>query len=126
MGIEESEYSIDFVKLDSGNIPFNNFLDSLSKLERAEVLALIEEFRRLKSKGENLSANMSGLLKDKIFELRTKHKNRITRSLYFFTIGKLIVFTHGFIKKTEKTPTIEIEKAIKFRKNYLEDKNYGK
>lgn len=125
MASENSDYSVDFVKLDSGNIPFNNFLDSLSKVERAEVLALIEEFRKLKSKGENLPANMSGFLKDKIFELRTKHENRISRSLYFFAIGKLIVFTHGFIKKTEKTPPVEIEKAVKYRKNYLEDKKHG-
>jgi phage-related protein len=126
MGSERSEYSVDFVKLESGNIPFNIFLDSLSKLERTEVLALIEEFRLSKSKGENLPAKMSGFLKDKIFELRTKHENRISRSLYFFTVGKVIVFTHGFIKKTEKTPTNEIDKAIKYRNIYLEDLNYGK
>ena len=51
--------------------------------------------------------------------MRVCHKNRITRSLYFFVKGKRIVFTHGFIKKTEKTPNSEIEKARKLRDYYL-------
>jgi phage-related protein len=125
MKIDNEEYFIDFVQLESGNVPFNKFLDSLTKLERTQVLALIEEFRILKRKNETLPKNMSGYLKDGIFELKTKHENRISRSLYFFTIGKLIVFTNGFIKKTEKTPNEEIEKAIKYRNYYLKELNYG-
>lgn len=117
-----TEFSIDFVKLDSGNVPFNKFLDTLSIIERAEVLALIEEFRILKSNNDNLPQSMSKFLREGIFELRTKHKNRISRSLYFFTINKVIVFTHGFIKKTEKTPINEIEKALKYRNIYLKGK----
>lgn len=117
-----TEFSIDFVKLESGNVPFNKFLDTLSIIERSEVLALIEEFRILKSHNDNLPQSMSKLLKEGIFELRTKHKNRISRSLYFFTINKVIVFTHGFIKKTEKTPINEIEKALRYRNIYLKGK----
>lgn len=117
-----TEFSIDFVKLESGNVPFNKFLDTLSIIERSEVLALIEEFRILKSNNDNLPQSMSKLLKEGIFELRTKHKNRISRSLYFFTINKVIVFTHGFIKKTEKTPINEIEKALRYRNIYLKGK----
>ena len=61
---------------------------------------------------------LSKYLKDGIFELRIKLLNTISRSLYFFIEGKTIIFTHGFIKKTEKTPNSEIEKAKFIKKLY--------
>ena len=33
--------------------------------------------------------------------------------------GRLIIATHGFIKKTQKTPEKEIERAIALRKEYF-------
>lgn len=113
------EFSIDFVKLESGNVPFYNFLDSLTKIERAEVLSFIEELRIVKSNNGVIPSKLSKFLQDGIFELKIRHRTRITRSLYFFLKDKKMIFTHGFIKKTEKTPTEEIEKAIKYRKIYL-------
>ncbi len=116
------EYEINFVELESGNIPFNKFLDTLSKKEKAYVLALIEEFRLLKSNNQELPHTMSKHLRSGIFELRVKFETRISRLLYFYFVGKKIIFTHGFIKKTEKTPNIEIEKAIKYRNIYFSRK----
>lgn len=55
--------------------------------------------------------------------MRVRHKNKITRSLYFFSEGKKIVFTHGFIKKSEKTPISEIEKAERIRDYYFSHKD---
>ncbi len=48
------EYVIDFVELESGNVPFEKFLDSLSVEERAEILATIEEFRMLKTLNQKI------------------------------------------------------------------------
>ena len=42
------------------------------------------------------------------------------RVLYFFCIGKKIILTNGFVKKTPKTPKKEIELAIIRRKEYME------
>lgn len=36
--------------------------------------------------------------------------------------GKLVVATHGFIKKTQKTPATEIAKAEQLRKKYFNNK----
>jgi phage-related protein len=36
--------------------------------------------------------------------------------------SKNIIFTHGFIKKTGKTPNSEIEKAIKIKEYYRSKK----
>ena len=48
--------------------------------------------------------------------------------MYFFCVDRRIILTNGFIKKTQKTPKKEIEKAKKYRKEYLKrggEKNGG-
>ena len=55
-----------------------------------------------------------------IFELRAKVGTDISRVLYFFYYEGRIVLTHGFIKKTQRTPAVEIEKAKKYRRDYIE------
>lgn len=51
--------------------------------------------------------------------MRAKVGSDISRVLYFFVIGKQIILTNGFIKKTQKTPKSEIELAKKYRNEYL-------
>lgn len=117
------EFRVDYVELESGNIPFEKFLNSISKQERVEIISMIEELRRKLSQNEKVSIKISRHIRDGIFELRVKHLNKISRVFYFFQIGKLIVITHGFIKKTQTTPNEEIEKALKYRNLYIRLKN---
>ena len=37
-------------------------------------------------------------------------------------VDTLVIATHGFIKKTQKTPQKEINKAIAIREQYFKDK----
>ena len=62
---------------------------------------------------------LSESLQDGIFELRAKVGSNISRVMYFFVIGNQAVLTHGFIKKTQKTPSKEIERAKKIRDDYI-------
>lgn len=39
----------------------------------------------------------------------------ISRVLYFFLVGKKVILTNGFIKKTNKTPPAEKERAKRYR-----------
>ncbi|MDR3259967.1 MAG: type II toxin-antitoxin system RelE/ParE family toxin [Fusobacteriaceae bacterium] len=55
-----------------------------------------------------------------IFELRFSAENKYFRILYFFTSDKKVIITNWFIKKTNGTPSAEIEKAKKYKKNYEE------
>ena len=48
------------------------------------------------------------------------------RYLSFFTIGKEIIVTNGFKKKTDKLPKNEKDFAQKCKKDYLERKHGGK
>ena len=55
-----------------------------------------------------------------IYEIRVQSGNNIFRFLSFFHKGDLVIVTHGFQKKTRKTPSREVEKAEKLREEYLE------
>ncbi|HRE52116.1 MAG TPA: type II toxin-antitoxin system RelE/ParE family toxin [Flavitalea sp.] len=58
-----------------------------------------------------------------IWEFRTKYKNLQYRLLAFWDKTQpedtLVLATHGIIKKTDKMPSKEIEKANEIRKQYL-------
>lgn len=58
-----------------------------------------------------------------IWEFRTLYNGIAYRLLAFFDPKKraFIVTTHGFKKKTRKTPKKEIEKAEEIRKEYLKN-----
>ena len=60
-----------------------------------------------------------------IWEFRTLFNGVCYRLFAFWDteIEALVVATHGIVKKTQKTPQKEIEKAEKLRIEYFNDKN---
>ena len=79
---------------------------------------MLRSIQALQDMGISLRMPLSESLGDGIFELRAKVGNNISRVMYFFIVGESAVLTHGFIKKTQKTPAREIEKAKKIRDDY--------
>ncbi len=63
---------------------------------------------------------------DEIWEFRIRDSNTQIRLLAFWdktnVSQTLVVATHGFIKKTDKVPGNEIERARNIRKKYFEGK----
>ena len=57
-----------------------------------------------------------------LYEIRLKCPNSIQRALYFHVINNRYIITHGFTKKTQKTPPKEIAKAEDIRKAYFNSK----
>lgn len=57
-----------------------------------------------------------------IWEFRTIWNDMCYRLFAFWHNGQLIVVTHGIVKKTQKTPKSEIEKAENIRKDYLKNR----
>ena len=104
-----------FYKNAEGKEPVREFLDSLQPKMRAKMLRVI---KLLADNGNNLREPFSKNLREGIFELRAKEGSDVTRVLYFFVVGDVAVLTHGFVKKTEKTPLAEIERAKKYRSDY--------
>jgi phage-related protein len=65
-------------------------------------------------------------LKREIWEFRTKYEGLQIRLLAFWdktdNRETLVIATHGFIKKVDKVPENEIERAVKIRERYFESK----
>ena len=60
-------------------------------------------------------------LEDGIFELRIGFENRIARSFYFYGAERQIIFTHGFVKKAQKTPKGEIARTKVIRQSWRDE-----
>lgn len=110
------EFRIVFYKTAGGKTPVEDFLDGLNDKMRAKVLMSI---RIIKETGYQTRMPYSRELEDGIFELRAKVGSDISRVLYFFIVDRRIVLTNGFVKKTQKTPSEEIERAKRYRADYL-------
>jgi phage-related protein len=61
-----------------------------------------------------------------IWEFRSKYNGRQFRMLAFWykTQNALVIATHGFIKKSQKTPLKEIEKAEQIMRKYYMNLKY--
>ena len=104
-------YEVIFYDLEDGTEPAKEFLLSLDVKMRAKMLRTID---LLAVNGVELREPHDG-----IFELRAKVGSDITRVLYFFMVGKRVILTNGFVKKTVKTPPAEIARAKRYRAEYL-------
>ena len=80
----------------------------------------------LEANGPTLRLPYSEMLEDGILEFRVKEATNISRVFYFFYIGKRIVLTHGLIKKTQKISPRELERAKKYRADFLKQEEHRK
>ncbi|ERL66637.1 hypothetical protein L248_0316 [Schleiferilactobacillus shenzhenensis LY-73] len=55
-----------------------------------------------------------------IYELRSRLGKNWQRALYFHVVGNDFVITHGFSKKKNKTPLLEIRHAEELRDEFYE------
>ena len=117
------KFEVEFYETPNGDQPAKDFLLSLDKKMRAKMADTISI---LQDNGYELREPYSKHLSEGIFELRAKAGSDISRVLFFFYIGRKAVLTNGFIKKTDKTPLSEIERARRYRNDFLnrEGKNH--
>ena len=104
-----------FYEKENGERPAEEFILSLNSNMQAKAFG---QLTLLEYKGRTLREPYSKYIKDGIFELRIKFASDISRIFYFFYVGDKAVLTNGFIKKTQKTPTSEIEKALKYKADF--------
>lgn len=97
---------------------FESFMETLTEKEQDKIhYGLL----MLKTQ-ERLSTRFVKLIREGLFELRTEYNNNIYRVFFIFDEGNIVVLFNGFQKKTQKTPNNEIEKALKIKEEYYEDK----
>ena len=102
------DYVVEYYEKSDGSRPAEEFILSQDNKMQAKIFAALE---LLELKGPALREPFSKPLGDGIFEVRAKQGSDISRVLYFFVVGKRVILTNGFIKKTAKTPPREIERA---------------
>lgn len=94
------------------------FLESLPDKVKDKIAYNISKSRYF------LDKELFKKLNDDIWEFRTRLQGITYRLLAFWDkdTGNLVIATHGFIKKTQKTPEKEIDRAVALRKEYYNNK----
>ena len=57
-----------------------------------------------------------------LYEIRVEFQSNIYRIFCCFDEGKVVVLFNGFQKKSKKTPPTEIDKALKIKDEYFQEK----
>jgi len=99
---------------------FQGFFSTQNERVKEKIiwtLSLIEEIERVSKHYLKYLENTDGL-----YEIRIQLGKDIFRIFCFFDADKLIIITNGFQKKTQKTPKYEIDKALKIKKEYENEK----
>lgn len=107
-----------------------NFSDILYMPEAEDFLCSLETDARLKilyniSKSQYVkNPDLFKKIDDDIWEFRTLYRKVHYRLLAFWDreADTIVVCSHAFIKKTQKTPVGEILKAQRLREKYFKDK----
>ena len=79
-------------------------------------LYLLQYVRQLPSK------HIGSTEEKNLFYLRVKQGSNIYRIFFCYDEDKIVVIMNGFTKKTQKTPSKEIDKAISIKKQYFDEK----
>lgn len=107
---------IDIILLDEAE----KYYYSLS--EKCQI-KLLKSFDKTK---EGIKSKWFKYLGDEIWEFKDKDQNKFIRLLAFWDKTRdketLIIATHGFDKKTNKTPKNQINKAKRIKDTYFENK----
>jgi phage-related protein len=100
------------------------FIDKLDSKAREKVIYNIHKARLVND--NELFKKLTG----EIWEFRTIYSRKKYRLLAFWDkfekVESIVISTHGFIKKTDKTPQSDLDKAEKIRKQYFEQKTKTK
>jgi phage-related protein len=98
----------------------NEFLASLDRKWAAKIIYNIDLAEQTND------SRLFKKLQEEIWEFRTRYASKQIRLLAFWdkTDNKetLVIATHGFVKKVDKVPAKEIERAENLRKKYFEQK----
>lgn len=112
-------FEVEFYRKRNGTEPMREHILSLPDKLQAKVL---RSLKLLQLKGSELRYPDTDDVGDGIFELRTSFGNDIERALFFFTEDRRAIITHGFVKKTRRTPSRELRRAKEYRADYYAQK----
>jgi len=97
---------------------YHNFMQSLGEKEKLKMKYVIS----LLETGDRMPVKFMKLIRDGVYELRMEYNGNIFRLFFIFDDGNVVILLNGFQKKTQKTPENEIDKALKLKMEYYEQK----
>lgn len=103
---------VEFLLLPSGRCPIEEFLEELDDKTVAKVYRLIEILKIRGTLPFPHARKMQG--RENLWELRMLSQGKAVRIFYAYLGGNKIVIMSGFIKKSQRTPTREMDKAIQY------------
>lgn len=101
-----------------GKCPIQGFLDSLPGKVAQKVTWVLKLIEDLDSVPSSYFKKLVGT--EDIWECRITLGSNAYRIFCFLADDSVIVLTNGFVKKSQKTPKVEIEKAEAYRRDFLE------
>lgn len=99
---------------------FREFYQSQPRKVQCKIiwtLRIIEDIERIPESYFSYMEGTNGL-----YEIRVQFGSNIYRIFCFFDDLNIVVVGHGFQKKSQKTPINEIERALKIKKEYYDEK----
>ena len=99
-----SQFVVAYAICSDGGMPGLDFYNGLSPSDKAKVTAL---FQRLGEHGRIESREKFRKIDDELWEFKSFQ----IRMPCAYRPGRLVLVTHGFIKKRDATPPTEIQKA---------------
>ena len=104
----------------------NNFIAFYQKQDeklKEKIKYVLELIKQVEKIPEKFLKHLIGT--DGLYEIRIEYQSNIYRIFCCFDKGNLVVLFNGFQKKTQKTPNNELEKALKLKNEYFENKKLG-
>ena len=96
---------------------FIEFYQVQNEKVKEKIKYVIELIKQVEKVPEKFLKHLTGT--DGLYEIRIEYQSNIYRIFCCFDKGKLVVLFNAFQKKTQKTPTNEIEKALKLMNEYF-------
>ncbi len=106
---------------DRGNCPLLEFLAGLEGGIDKDGRRMLRLLDRVASQGPPRNTEISHQLGPGLWEFI---QGRL-RVLWFYDEGRLVICSHGFVKKRQKTPPAELERAEEAQRRYLASKRRG-
>ena len=107
--------NVEFLVLPNGKCPVEEFLDGLDDKTLAKIYRLIDFLKLHGSLPFPHARKMGG--SGNLWELRISSRGKAVRVFYVYRERNKIVLVSGFIKKSQKTPKRELDRAVQYLKD---------
>jgi phage-related protein len=108
--------TVTFYRTAEGNCPVQEFLDSLPGKVAQKIVWVLTLLEDMDIVPASYFKKLAGT--EEIWECRIQFGSNAYRIFCFF-LNNSVVLTHGFVKKSQKTPAREIERAEAYRRDFF-------